>query len=257
MGLPKWRVFSPHQNNVVGDTIELSADDSHHIKDVVRLTKGDKLLVICREQRQQFLGTIKAVDKFVKVTLDALTEVKSDPISVATVGFALSKGERNDIVCQKCTELNVNNLVFWESERSVVKLDGPDLERKRMRFERIALEATKQCGRIEVPSVALKKGVAETISHIRSIAGPNDRFLFCSLSEGAQPLKNMLPLNTPVHLIIGPEGDLTSEEEKSFVRHGFEGITLGNLVLRSETAAIVAVAMVQAMFTLPFFEGVK
>jgi 16S rRNA (uracil1498-N3)-methyltransferase len=168
--------------------------------------------------------------------------------AVASLTFALCKGKHNDLVCEKATELGVGRIIFWCAERSVVRVGSREEgQHKVARWRKIAESAAAQCGRRDIPEIHLVTDPPALIEGLTTYAPPNHRRFCCSLGPEALPLRKVQPLLSPSHLVIGPEGALTTAEEEMFVGLGFERITLGPLRLRSETAAITAISMVSVL----------
>jgi 16S rRNA (uracil1498-N3)-methyltransferase len=161
------------------------------------------------------------------------------PIQLA---LALSKGEKVDLVVQKATELGVARIVPWEAERSVVRLEGGRAEERAKRWRRIAEEAARQCGRADVPEVRAPASLAVLVSEL-----PRGHLPVVFHGEGGTPIAQ-LPPAIGVVAVIGPEGGLTAAELAALDRAGAARASLGPRTLRAETAAIVAVALLQARY---------
>jgi 16S rRNA (uracil1498-N3)-methyltransferase len=167
---------------------------------------------------------------------------------VHSLVFALCKGDHNDEVCRKATEFGVHNVIFWQSARSVVRLAGKDRAAKLERWTKIAESACAQSGQPRAPKITLCLSEAELFSALASVKLPGDRLLCCSLSSGAAQLRSLDRPENGVHLLVGPEGDLTPEEEQALAKFGFEPVTLGRSRLRAETAAVAAIAAVECLW---------
>lgn len=153
---------------------------------------------------------------------------------------ALAKGEKMELVVQKATELGVARILPFEAERSVVRLDPARGEERAGRWRRIAAEASRQCGRADVPEVAAPAGLARALE----VLAPATRtFVF---HPGGGKLDGAAPPS--VAAVVGPEGGLTDAEVRTCEEAGARRAALGPRVLRAETAAIVAVALLQARY---------
>jgi 16S rRNA (uracil1498-N3)-methyltransferase len=153
---------------------------------------------------------------------------------------ALAKGEKMDLVVQKTTELGVSRILPFEAARSVVRLDPAKGDERAERWRRIAAEASRQCGRADVPEVRAPSSLPAALAALP----PGVRVHF--FHPGGAVLEG-----TPggsVAAVVGPEGGLTDEEVRACERAGAIRAGLGPRVLRAETAAIVAVALLQARF---------
>ena len=227
----------------------LSQQDSHHLKTVLRLKEGAALTAVCKNSGREFSAIVvrTAGQVSIKIISDAANEhIRS---RVKSLCFALTKGSRNDWLCEKACELGVRQIVFWQAQRSIVSVkSGEEKSRKLARWSRLAESAAKQSGKDYLPQVRLALDLNELFSSLDEISSPQDRRFCCSLSAEAKQLR-LLP--TPcafVDIAVGPEGDLTREEEAVFQKRGFELVSLGPFVLRSETAAIAAIAMTQGLW---------
>ena len=196
-------------------TPELDERDRHHLERVLRLRAGDELTVsdgrgswrLCR------FGPV----------LEPLGPIGVEPIAdpAITVAFALLKGDRNEWIVQKLTELGVDRIVPLKAERCVVKWDAAKAARSRDRLELVAREAAMQSRRTWLPTVEGPADFDEMVT--RAGAALADR-------DGDPP-----SLRRPVAL-VGPEGGWSDAERSANAPH----MTLGPTVLRAETAAIVA-----------------
>lgn len=166
---------------------------------------------------------------------------------VASICCALLKSDHNDLVCEKACELGVESIIFWQAEHSVVQIKDGAEAKKLDRWKRIAESAAKQSKKTEIPPVELATSLEKLVTLIDRRSLPGDLRLCCSLSPEAKPMSQVLTAGGRVHLVVGPEGDFSPKEEEALCKQGFLRVALGPHVLRSETAAIAAVAMVQAI----------
>jgi 16S rRNA (uracil1498-N3)-methyltransferase len=157
-----------------------------------------------------------------------------------TLLVALAKGEKMDLVVQKATELGVGRVLPFEAERSVVRLEPSKGEERAGRWRRIAAEAARQCGRADVPEVAPPAALDRALA---ALAPGTRTFVF---HPGGGKLDGAAP--AAVAAVVGPEGGLTDGEVRACEGAGAIRAALGPRVLRAETAAIVAVALLQARF---------
>ena len=206
----------------------------HYLADVLRLAPGAPVEV--------FDGEGSAWDATFTGSELRLGERQAAPLPGAKVWlcFALSRGEKGDWIVQKGTELGVSRLVPWQAERSVVRLDPERAAERARRWRRIAEEAARQCGRADVPEVAIPGPLAG------ALAAP-DGFVRIAFHAGAgAPLAEVARPGAPGFLaVVGPEGGLTDREVEACLGAGFALAALGPRVLRAETAAIAAAALLQ------------
>jgi 16S rRNA (uracil1498-N3)-methyltransferase len=170
------------------------------------------------------------------------------PRCAITLAQAVPKGKNMDLVIQKAVELGASAIFPLLSERTVVRLEGEaDAERKQERWQSIALEACKQCGQNWMPQVGLPCTMKEFFSNFSAL----DPVLIASLQPSSLQIKEALALvkqqigSFPESIIvmIGPEGDFTPEETSQALALGAIPITLGPIILRTETAAIYCLSV--------------
>ncbi len=235
-----WQVFlKAEETPKQGAEIQLSPEDSHHVLNVIRRRSGDTIHVVDTVSNLKFLAEVQVVDK--ECTVKLLEEIQTDKnrCPVKKLCFALCKGKKNELVCEKATELGVREIVFWTSDRSVTTGKS---EQWLTRLRKVAESAAKQSKRSAIPKVSLETQFAEMLAQLN----PKNT-LVCSLKESALPLPAYRDILSEINLIIGPEGDFSPEEEKAFTERGFKLVSIGDYPLRSETAAITAIAMVNAL----------
>ncbi len=230
-----------------GLELKPTPSDAHHLSKVLRLGVGAQLVAIDRESRREFGAFITTTDP-VTIRIASEQAITTSRARVASVCFALCKGEHTEIVIEKCTELGVETIALWEAERSVVKIAVSDSSKKLARWQRIAETAAKQCRRREIPKLLLARDLTQLLDLLTPIRAPGDLSLCCSLMPMAQPLRDIPKTDGAVHFVIGPEGDLTDQEHSALLNSGFTPVTLGSTILRAETAAIAAVAMANGLW---------
>jgi 16S rRNA (uracil1498-N3)-methyltransferase len=160
-----------------------------------------------------------------------------------TVCQALPKGEKIDLILQKGTELGAHDFWLFGGSRSVARVRHDQLDAKLERWSRIVSEAARQCGRRTVPRVQWYPSAAEAAA-----AAAHDLRLILWEGERSRRLKDALAgSSVPASVIvsIGPEGGFDQRETDLFVRHGFQSVSLGSRILRTETAAIAIVSILQ------------
>jgi 16S rRNA (uracil1498-N3)-methyltransferase len=218
---------------------ELTEPARHYLRDVLRLAPGDAV--------ELFDGRGAAWDAAIGPGFEALrlgARREAAPGGPALhLLFALAKGEKNDLVVQKATELGVARLAPWAAERSVVRLDAAKGAERAERWRRIAEEAARQCGRADLPAVDAPVSLAAALA-----AAPEGYRVVVLHGEGGAPLAALGLEGAPgVAAVVGPEGGLTPEELAACRAAGALHATLGPRTLRAETAAIVVVALLQAL----------
>ena len=241
------RVFIDEELKL-GDEISVSDKDAYHLKTVLRAEEGSPVTVVQKSNGTEYHAFVTAVTPSIRLKLRSITDKNKSAVSpVRSLTFSLCKNSINDLVCEKAAELGVENLILWCSKRSIVKITKDDREKKIERWQKIAESAAKQSGKQKLMQIHIALTMEELASKIKSIRDPSERLFCCSLTEGAMPLRKITTSFSSCHLLVGPAGDLTVEEELKLVEHGFELITLGPYLLRAETAAIVAISTIHAI----------
>lgn len=222
-------------------TLELNEEDSHYISQVLRMRTGEEITVV-DGKGLEYLCCVSEIGKK-KVILDVGEgrENKSEPPFKVTLFQSVSKGERMDLTIQKATELGVYEIVPVLSERCVVKLEK-DTKGKIDRWQKIALEASRQSGRGIVPKVTSPMSFSEAIDKIESF----DLALFPWEEETEKGLKSALRefKGEGIALFVGPEGGYEQKEADDAVKKGALRVTLGPRILRTETAGAAVLAMI-------------
>jgi len=225
-----------------GSRVRIEGAAAAHVTRVLRLGVGDAVTLFNGDgadypARIASLGR-GSVEADVTGTAAARPE---SPLSVTLVQ-GIARAERMDLVLQKATELGVAAILPVATARSVVKLDAGTRERKRAHWRGVAIAACEQCGRAAVPEVAEPRGFAEWLREppraaTRLLLSPDASTALAAGAQGA----------TSVELLVGPEGGLEDSEREAARAAGFRACRLGPRVLRSETAAIAAIALLQAI----------
>ena len=226
------------------DSWQIEGDSARYLSDVLRMRAGEEL-ILCDSGRIDHVCEIVSVSKaLVAVSIRDRHPNGNEPIFEATIYQGLAKGERMDLSIQKSVELGATRYVPTACSRSIVKIkDGKD--GKRDRWQAIALEAARQCGRGLVPKV---ENVMDLKSALKEAQETCDLVLFPWEEEKDGSLGKILaPVDFEKHpkiaVFIGPEGGFSEEEAKLAENHGAKLVTLGRRILRTETAAPAVLAM--------------
>ncbi|HKC66374.1 MAG TPA: 16S rRNA (uracil(1498)-N(3))-methyltransferase [Pyrinomonadaceae bacterium] len=238
--------FAPDRSRVT-----LAGDEARHLRDVLRLGRGDEVFVFDGVGRE-FRCTIDEAERE-SATLTVNNEVEpARPESTLqlTLALALLKGEKFNLVVQKATELGARRIVPVVTKLSDVRLkDEADGARRVMRFRRIALEACKQAGRARVPEISEPVDFHSLIESDTS-SEQSWRVLFSERGgEGlSEAIETLQVRPTFVTALVGSEGGWTDEEIASATGASWSIVTLGGRILRAETAAITITALLQHLF---------
>ena len=237
------RLFVP-PDRMRANPITVTGEEHHHLARVLRARPGDAVTL--------FDGAGGELAARVVRVGRAETELAPGPAGPEAIPHApragaplvlltaVPRGGRMDFLVQKCSELGVSRIVPIIAARSVARPEPG----RRARWEKIAREAARQCGRADVPVVEAPATLAA------ALAAPElpERRLVLSPSPGGRSLRALLPDPAPTALLVGPEGGLADGESEAAEAAGFVPVSLGSRILRVETAAIVAVALAEEAF---------
>jgi 16S rRNA (uracil1498-N3)-methyltransferase len=229
-----------------GMRVTLAGSAASHITRVLRLRPG-AALTLFNGRGGEYAGNIEHSDAGkVTVALSTQHAVERESPLALTLAQGVSRGERMDLVVQKATELGVSCIAPLLTERSVVRLDPLQSARKVAHWRGIAIAACEQSGRNRVPEVATPLALREFTGIATAVGAAGARLLLSPAA--ALRLDDVAPPVTEVTVLIGPEGGLTDSEEELARTAGFTPVRLGPRVLRTETAAIAALALLQRNF---------
>ena len=245
------RRFYASPNKITASLATLSTHETHHLIHVLRMTPGDEAFVFDGCGREFRCSFRKVEENQAQLEIeDALSDVIESPLHV-TLAQALAKGEKFDFIVQKATELGVSAIAPLITRNSDVRLDDHQKTNRVERWQRISLEAMKQCGRRRLVEIARPRSLREFIAE-QQPAKPADalqtRVTLVFSEAGGMPLAEVLqPMAQPgvVCALIGPEGGWSVDELEALKDSGFRAVTLGPRVLRTETAALVALTLIQ------------
>lgn len=223
------------------DALTLTGDEAKHCSRVMRAREGDKIEIfdglghaaICR---------IKAIDRG-QVHCQILSrEATSPPAHPITLCQAIPKGGNMELIVQKAVELGVSTIQPLITTNTVARPESA--EKKNAKWQRIALEACKQCGQNHLPEIKLPMSFETWLEELELF----DTRLIAALDEHAIHLKSHFSSHPPQHniaLLIGPEGDFSPQEYEAAFQAGFQAISFGNIVLRVETATLYGLSILQ------------
>jgi len=227
------------------DVLSITGKEVRHIVTVLRMKKGETLILMDREG-QSFEATIEAVHyKEVKVRITkTIPPLPPSPVKIS-IAQALIKSHPMEYLIQKVTELGIHSIHPFYSERTVIQLKSVHLKNKMDRWVEIMKSACKQCGRVTLPDLNTPLQFEELINNV-----PNKKTLKILLweDEDKVDLKRFLRSMSPLpHIlaIVGPEGGFNQNEINLAREAGFQIISLGNRILRAETAAVSLISIIQ------------
>ncbi|MBC8530907.1 16S rRNA (uracil(1498)-N(3))-methyltransferase [Gehongia tenuis] len=221
-------------------TATIRGEDAVHIRRVLRMEKGERIIV-CDGRGTDYDAVLEAVGETALAKLEKGRPNAAEPPVNVTLFQGLAKGERMDYVVQKAVEYGVHTIVPVEMKRSVARLKEKD--RKVQRWQRIAFEAAKQCGRGRVPEVQEGVALKEALPAMAEL----DLVVAAYENEKRTSLKAVLrghPQAVNIGLVVGPEGGLDEAEIKDLLAMGFAAASLGPRIFRTESAGPAALAMI-------------
>ncbi|GFO67199.1 ribosomal RNA small subunit methyltransferase E [Geomonas limicola] len=238
------RSFFLGDNPVEGDLATISGELYRHMVRVLRLKAGAEVQ-LTDQAGARLAGVIEEVGaKTLSVRIDRRESIDEPEAGLqVTLYQGLPKGEKFDLILQKCTELGASEIVGFAAARSVVKLTAERGAGRLERCERIVVEAARQCGRRLPPRVKL----GGELDRVLKESGHQVKLLLWE-DETTTRLSQVFaahPGAQSVAVVVGPEGGLTPEEVAAARRHGFVPVSLGRRILRTETAGLALLAILQ------------
>lgn len=234
------RVYFPRQLTT-NASLTLEGETAHYLSHVLRLRVGDKFALFNGEQGE-FEARVSAISKReVEVQLETLRVEPHQPGLQVHLAVGLSRGDRMDYAIQKSTELGVSEITPLYSQHGEVRLKADRLENKLRHWQRIAISACEQSGRLEVPEIhqpcEISDWLATNSAESNLLLDPNGGD---KISQG--------PKANSINLVTGPEGGFSQQELTLAKASGYTVVGLGSRVLRTETAPVAALAILQHLY---------
>lgn len=244
------RRYWVNSQNIKGKEVYIQKEDFHHIVVVCRTQKGDKFEVLAGKGKSYLAEMVDVKKKSAKAHI--LEERKVPPLKKPYISLSLSlpRPQKMDFILEKCVELGVYDVTLFISDFSFFKSKNIP-KSKKDRWERVIKSATEQSGRGELMPV---KGVY-SLEELLDAKDASKKYLFpyegpCELSLG-EVLKNLdHSTTTHVEVVVGSEGGFSAQEVEMFQAHGIKPFTLGETVLRSETACLALLSILKYQLDL-------
>lgn len=236
-------MVSPH--NIQNEKITLEGDDLKHLRQVLRLKPGDTVHVF-DGSGTEYEANIISLEKFRAIAeIKATFQTETEPETLITLFQGLPKGDKMELIIQKGVELGVHRIIPVITNRTVVKLNKKDSEKKAERWSRISKEAAKQCRRAYVPEVAEPITFDEALIKAKHFSAT----LLLYENEGKKCLKETLKCYNinkirDIALFVGPEGGFAHQEVEECTNIGCDIVSLGKRILRVETATISVLSII-------------
>jgi len=237
--------FFTAPENITDTKAILRGTDVAHIRTVLRLKRGDRVQVLdgcgnCYTVTLAYVGN-NSIDG----RIDFKEEAGSceSPLTIC-LGQGMVKGKGFDGIVRRAVELGVGHIIPVSANRCVSKLSTKDIKNKNDRWQRIAREAAKQCGRSTVPTISPKPISVKEFCYVNR--GANLKLIFWE-EEKCTLIRNLLDRNDikSAAILIGPEGGFASREIENAMEHGFQSVSLGPRLLRTDTAPLAVLSILQ------------
>lgn len=242
-----YHFFAEHEN--IHDTyIDITGSDVNHIKNVLRFTVGDEFLISSGDNTDYYCHIAEMTDEYIRADIDRVDEEGRELPSKIYLFQGLPKGDKMELIIQKCIELGVYQIIPVAMKRSVVKLDAKKADSKVKRWNAIAESAAKQSKRSIMPEVTMPVTFKEAV---KMAAELDVKLLPYECADGMEKTKKLISQIKPgqsIAVFIGPEGGFDQTELDMALDAGCEIITLGKRILRTETAGMMLASVL--MYTL-------
>ena len=238
-----------------GSLVELPRDTGAHLAKVLRARGGDEIVLFNGDGRE-FTGAIETVrGSRVSASIGTARSMDRESPFQLTLVQCVPRGDRMDFIVQKATELGVARIVPVLSQRSVVRLDATQAASKQAHWRAVAVSACEQCGRNRLPIVEAPQPLLNYLGALAPRGAPDRMLRFVLEPEHAgqtrretRSIEHGASSNSGAGIAIGPEGGFEADELDAFDLSNFSRLGLGPRVLRTETAAIAAIVVLQARF---------
>lgn len=233
--------------SILDGKVKIYGDDYNHIKKVLRIAEDEKIEVVVLGEL--YIGNIEICDKYISVyNLEKISENTESKIKIHLLQ-CLAKGEKMDLIVQKAVELGVYDITLVNSKRCIVKIDEKKENKKIERLQKISYEASKQSKRLIVPKINELIQIKDIINFV------GDNYLLVAYEEDKNiSLRDVIiKIKTEnsgkdIFILIGSEGGFEREEVEFLINNGAFSIGLGARILRTETAGINLLSILQYEF---------
>lgn len=230
------------------EELVITGGDAHHLGRVMRAKAGDRILVADDEGKVGEYELTGFTESSVSMRLVQYVEERTESPVEIVLAQCLPKGDKLDLIVQKATELGVNVIVPLASDNCVVRYDSKKAQARQEKWQKITDEAGKQCGRSRLPVVMSVQPFKAWLREAAAEQGDAVAVCMCYENELQQGMKDFLQGQRAAKrfvVIVGPEGGFSLAEAALAKELGIASVSLGTRILRAETAAISAVALIQ------------
>jgi 16S rRNA (uracil1498-N3)-methyltransferase len=239
------RFFLPRQQ-IQDHRATIAGAELNHLRRVLRLRREDRVVVF-DDAGWEYEGIIRSLsDDYGEIEIIRSYRVNNESPLKTILALGLTKGEKMDWVVEKATELGVHTIVAFVSSYTVPKLNERKVAQRSERWQKIAISAAKQCGRVRIPEIL---ALTEFRDLVQAVPRDALRLLFWEkeFEQGVFKLKDNRTIGEVV-VVIGPEGGFSAQEAALALEQGFKPVRLGPRILRTETAAVAALSAVQLLW---------
>jgi len=227
----------------LNETIVMDDFASHHALKVMRLKNNDQLILFNGDGSDYTGQVINITKRQVEVSIKSKKNIGSESNLKVIILQALTSSDKMDLIIQKTTELGISEIQPIVCERSIVKIKKDKIEKKLSHWRQVAIAACEQCGRAEIPKIREPENIIKYLERV--MESDKDTKIILS-PEAAQSLDNIIPNSKQaIKVLIGPEGDFTKQELDLSIQKGFSPIKIGPRILRTETAPITILSILQ------------
>ena len=233
--------FFVEENQIENDKINIIGEDVKHISSVLRMQKGEQILIGSKETLETYLTEIEQIEKE-KVVAKIIEKHDTQTESNVEIDLyqGLPKADKMELIIQKTTEIGISKVIPVDMVRCIVKLDEKDAKKKIERWQKVAEGAAKQSKRSKIPEIKNKIKIKD----LENIISQYDAFIVAYEEENEVTLKQELKKlkeqeKYKIGILVGPEGGITKEEIEKLTSYNAKVVTLGKRILRTETAPIV------------------
>ncbi len=233
------------QSLAVGSKVTLDLAASHYVRNVLRLKQNSQCLLFNADEACDYLSRLTFEGKQTVASIDSCLQSACESSLDSEIIQGLGRSDHTDLSIQKCTELGVRRITIFNAQHSQIPLKAAQQGKRLDHWQAIAIKACEQCGRHRPPAI---KFVPRLESALAKSSDNETRLL---LNFEAPSLPERLSQNirqSQISLLIGPEGGLSSKEIELASQKGFIAAGIGPRVLRTETAAMAALAIVQSLW---------
>ncbi|MFB6347943.1 16S rRNA (uracil(1498)-N(3))-methyltransferase [Moraxella sp. ZJ142] len=238
--MPRFFIDTPLSTEQVGQTLALPDGIYHHWCKVLRASVGDTAVLFDGRGGEYGVTLDDINKKSASVRIDHFNDINRTPPFLASIGLVMSRGDRMDYAIQKATEMGVHRIQLLTSERCQAHLKYERDFKKIQHWQGVAVAACEQCGLNIVPQITAPIPLEQWVGLCDDTLK-----LVLALSDGKPDFTKPLPER--IALLIGAEGGLSPDEIALAMQHGFEPWTIGERVLRTETAPVVALTALQVL----------